>query len=117
MTPRERVLWHDVCLVDDAQKDDSDKSAGPGADGLGGVAVEQFQRAALDAVRAARALLDAAESVIEEPAALEAMVKTLTSVAKSAADAVSGFMATGAAADPGATDDGPHDGFERISVD
>lgn len=103
--------------MDDTLKDDPDRAAGPGVDGLGGVAVEQFQRAALDAVRAARALLDAAESVIEEPAALEAMVKTVTAVAKSAADAAAGFMASSARVAPDENDDGPGDGFERISVD
>lgn len=110
--------------MEDAQRDDhgdDDGSGveGPGIDGLGGAAVEQFQRAALDAVRAARALLDAAESVIQEPAAIEAMVNTVTSVARSATEAVAGFAADGrsraGADDP--SDQEPDDGFEHITVD
>lgn len=94
--------------------------AGERVGGAGGAAIEQFQRAALDAVRAARALLDAAESVIQEPAAIEAMVDTVASVAKSATDAVAGFAASGMARSTGgrsSDDDDPPSGFEHISVD
>lgn len=88
--------------------------------GAGGAAIEQFQRAALDTVRAARALLDAAESVIQEPAAIEAMVNTVSSVAKTATDAVAGFAAGGGmagSADVAPDEDDPSTGFENISVD
>ena len=89
--------------------------------GAGGAAVEQFQRAALDAVRSARALLDAAESVIQEPAAIEAMVNTVSSMARSATEAVAGFAAAagGAGGSTGADsdEDEPSGGFEHISVD
>ncbi len=118
-----RVLWHDDALVNDDPDDRHDHTGATGTSGagaLGGAAVEQFQRAALDAVRAARALLDAAESVIQEPAAIEAMVKTVVSVAKSASDVVAGFAPSppDAADDDGdgGPDDGPDDGFEHISV-
>ncbi len=88
---------------------------------MGGVAFEQFQRAALDAVRAARALLDAAESVIQDPAAIEVMVNTVTSVAKSASDAVAGFAASAATGTAGpddeVADEVADEGFEHISVD
>lgn len=94
--------------MDDPTRDPAD---------LGSAAVEQFQRAALDAVKAARALLDAAESVIQEPAAIEAMVKTVTSVAKSASEVVAGFAANGASSSPGREDEGGADGFEHIRVD
>ena len=101
-------VWHDGALVDDPTRDPAD---------IGSAAVEQFQRAALDAVKAARALLDAAESVIQEPAAIEAMVKTVSSVAKSATEVVAGFAA--GSGSPSATDDGDAgpDGFEHIRVD
>lgn len=87
--------------------------------------VEQFQRAALDAVKAARAMLDAAESVIKDPAALDSVVRTMTSFARQAGATVAGFAAdAGAAArGPSPTDpgDGPRDdddgGYERIRVD
>ncbi|MDE0805736.1 MAG: hypothetical protein OSA99_20730 [Acidimicrobiales bacterium] len=88
--------------------------------GAGGAAVEQFQRAALDAVRSARALLDAAESVIQEPAAIEAMVNTVSSMARSATEAVAGFAAAGGAGGSTGADsdeDEPSGGFEHISVD
>ena len=93
--------------MDDPTRDPAD---------LGSAAVEQFQRAALDAVKAARALLDAAESVIQEPAAIEAMVKTVTTVAKSASEVVAGFAAGGNATSSD-QDDGGADGFEHIRVD
>lgn len=102
----------------DDPTDENDPGAVPGAEAVAGAAVEQFQRAALDAVRAARALLDAAESVIQEPAAIEAMVKTVTSVARSASEAVVGFAAAagGDYTDHTDDDDGGPDGFENIPV-
>ncbi|WP_436795607.1 hypothetical protein [Actinospongicola halichondriae] len=96
--------------------DAHERTGATAAEGLGGAAVEQFQRAALDAVRAARALLDAAESVIQEPAAIEAMVRTVTSVAKTASDAVAGFASSPVRNAGDDSDDGPGDGFEHISV-
>lgn len=110
------VVWKDVGLVEH-DPNDGDQRVG----GAGGAAIEQFQRAALDAVRAARALLDAAESVIQEPAAIEAMVDTVASVAKTATDAVAGFAASGMARSSGVgsddDEDDPPGGFEHISVD
>ena len=89
--------------------------------------VEQFQKAALDAVRAARAMLDAAESVIKDPAALDSVVRTMATLARSAGETVVGFAAgasgAGRAADPdgdeagGGSADDPDTGFERIRVD
>lgn len=87
--------------------------------------VEQFQRAALEAIRAGRAMLDAAESVLQDPAAAESVVRSVGAVARGATEAVAGFAAghwpaarpaAGDAADDD-TDDDPPDGFERISVD
>ena len=91
--------------------------------------VEQFQKAALDAVRAARAMLDAAESVIKDPAALDSVVRTMTTMARSAGETVVGFAANASNAARAASgtddrpeprrDDGdePDGGFERIRVD
>lgn len=101
-----------------------------GADGSGPDAVqagvEQLQRAALEAIRAGRALLDAAESVLQDPGAAEAVVRSVGSVARNASEAVVGFTSgrrptarTGDGPDgedAGAPDDDPPDGFERISV-
>ncbi|MDZ7673695.1 MAG: hypothetical protein U5K30_01285 [Acidimicrobiales bacterium] len=92
-----------------------------GGDGPGNPAFEQLQRAALDAVDAARAMLDAAESMIRDPAAVEAVVNTVTAVARQAGDAVAGFAAgTATTADADAADDGDDEadgGFERITVE
>jgi hypothetical protein len=114
VTPRSAVVWKDVVLVDEERDDD-----GAGVDDPAGAAVAQFQRAALDAVRAARALLDAAESVVQDPAVVDTVVRTVTSVARTATEAVSGFASAAghrtsdAGPDPGAQDDG----FEHIDVD
>lgn len=70
--------------------------------------MDQFQRAALDAVHAARAVLDAAEVLIRDPAAVTSMV-----------DAVRGFVAGSTPADEpaGPGTPGETDRFERIRVD
>lgn len=86
--------------------------------------LEQFQRAALEAIRAGRAMLDAAETMIQEPGAAEQLVRTVGSVARTASEAVSGFAAgrwpAPAASDDAASDDDEDDppaGFQRVSVD
>lgn len=106
---------------DDAQ----DATGGPDPVQVG---IEQFQRAALEAIRAGRAMLDAAESVLQDPKAAESVVRSVGSVARTATGAFSGFAAgrwapwheqSGDAEAP-PTDDGPDDGpdgFERITVD
>lgn len=89
--------------------------------------IEQFQRAALEAIRAGRAMLDAAESVLQDPAAAESVVRSVGAVARTASEAVSGFAAgrwlagrpgtaPGDHDDPGEDPD-PPDGFERITID
>lgn len=115
--------------MDDTTESDAGGEAGGGAVGenpgvAGNPAVEQFQQAALDAVQAARAMLDAAESMIRDPVAVEAVVNTVTAVARQATDAVAGFAAgaTGAAEHRGERDDvdgddEPGGGFERITVE
>lgn len=94
--------------------------------GAADAAFDQFQRAALDAVKAARAMLDAAETMIKDPAAIEAVVHAATSFARTAGETVVGFAAGAAGARPPGThaptehddgDDGDDGGFERIRVD
>ena len=108
----------------DAHADDADPAADPVQLGL-----EQFQRAALDAIRAGRAMLDAAESVLQDPKAAESVVRSVGSLARTATEAVSGLAAgRWAEAKPGDAsrdetedrddeDGDPPDGFERITID
>jgi hypothetical protein len=104
---------------------DPDDAAATGPDPMQ-VGIEQFQRAALEAIRAGRAMLDAAESVLQDPKAAESVIRSVGSVARTASEAVSGFTAgrwsTGQPAadqaDEGGGDDPePPDGFERITID
>jgi len=55
--------------------------------------LEQFQRAALEAIRAGRAVLDAAEALVQDPRAAEQVVRTVTDVARTAGEVVTGFAA------------------------
>lgn len=105
---------------DPAEPDDAD-ATGPDPVQAG---IEQFQRAALEAIRAGRAMLDAAESVLQDPKAAESVVRSAGSVARTATEAVSGFAAgrwaatrPEAADDPEGDDPEPPDGFERITID
>jgi len=92
--------------------------------------MEQFQRAALEAIRAGRAMLDAAESMLQEPGAAEHVVRAVADVARSATETVAGFASRSwpgrpPQPEPGGDhpdhpddpDDGPGPGFQRISVD
>lgn len=114
--------------------DDRDDSHEPGETGDAGgdrpPGVEQLQRAALEAVEAARAVLDVAESMIREPAAVEALVNTVTAMARTATESVAGFAAgvqhqASRTAAPDATSDaegqapGGNDdpGYQRITVE
>lgn len=114
--------------MDDDPSDAGDTGAGAaGADAVQ-AGIEQFQRAALDAIRAGRAMLDAAESVLQDPKAAESVVRSVSSVARTATEAVSGFAAGRWNASRTGTDDAeehddadderePPQGFERITVD
>lgn len=104
-------------LVDDTTgTDDGGAGAGADADGGPGAPIEQFQRAALDAVQAARAFLDAAERMIEEPAALEAVVDTVNAVVRQASGVVADFAGR-AREQPPDPDDGSSSGYESIRID
>lgn len=104
---------------------DDDAATGRGAGPDEGLppGVEQLQQAALEAVRAARAMLDAAESAIRDPSALEAVVRAAAGMARTATETVAGY-ASGTA--PGAEaphrrddddgDDDPGAGYHDISV-
>lgn len=115
-----RVVRAGAHLAAWAPVHDEDGSDDPVTDPAA-AAVDQLQKAALEAVRAARAMLDAAESVLEDPAALDSVVRTMTTMARSAGETVAGFAATATAAARGASpddgDDEAGEGFERIRVD
>ena len=91
--------------------------------------IEQLQRAALEAIRAGRALLDAAETVLQQPGAAEQVVRTVADVARTATETVVGLAGRGltdrtsrgadgdGGHDPDEPDDEPPPGFQRISVE
>lgn len=119
--------------MDEAANDDHEDRPDVGADRGDplGTGIEQFQRAALDAVRAARAMLDVAESVIADPKAVETVLRSATTIARTTTESVATFVAGAAgnraattepvdhdADDAGPDDAGPDDsGFQRIRVD
>jgi len=79
--------------------------------------MEHLQAAAREVIQATRSLLDAAEEFVDDPAAVQNLVGTLTSLAQAAAarlrpDAASG--ATGPDRDDG--DDGDDGRVHRIRV-
>ncbi len=128
-------------MADHRQDDDPDRvddghrgeRSGAGADAVQ-AGLAQFQQAALDAIRAARTMLEAAESVVQDPAAVEAVVQTVAAYARQAGETVAGFAGAAGGAWPprradvddpgpgarGADDDGPDDdpddGVTRIRV-
>lgn len=112
-------------MAQDMPSADPTDPTGPEESGSDAVqaGIEQFQRAALEAIRAGRAMLDAAESVLQDPGAAESVVRSVGSIARTATDAVAGFAAgrwptPGAAGGTDGTDgdEDPPEGFERISV-
>lgn len=62
----------------------ADEHDGPPREGLTD-GVEHLQAAAKEMIKAARSLLDAAEGLVEDPAALQSLLGTLGSVATAAA--------------------------------
>jgi hypothetical protein len=71
--------------------------------------VGHLQSAAREVIRATRALLDAAEELVDDPKAVQSLVGSLVSIAQSAA---AGFPSPTAGDD----DDGDDGGVERIKV-
>lgn len=112
------------------QDEPTDTTDSTGADGADPdpvqAGIEQFQRAALEAIRAGRAMLDAAESVLQDPNAAEAVVRSVGNVARNATEAFAGFASGGwpsarpsddpADAGDDACDGDPPDGFQRIRI-
>lgn len=91
-----------------------------GASGDLAAGVEQFQKAALEALRAARAMLDAAETIVADPRAIDSVISSVAGLARDATQAVAGFAAGTARAANGVTrdqGDQSDDGFESIDVD
>lgn len=77
--------------------------------------VEHLQAAAKEVIRAGRSLLDAAEGLIDDPAALQGLVGTLGALAQAAARSLQSTVA-GAGGDDD-RDDGDDDGrVQRIRV-
>ncbi len=76
--------------------------------------LEHLQAAALEVIQATRSLLDAAEELVEDPAAVQGMVTSLTAVAQAAAARLRSNVG-GGSGDGGADGDG--DGrVQRIRV-
>lgn len=87
----------------------------------------QFQRAALEAIGAARLMLEAAEVIVRDPAAVEAALGTVAGLARTATETVSSLAADVRNRSGSAPADHPPDvpsdgqsadgGFERIVVE
>ncbi len=111
--------------IDDVS-DDPDTGQ-TGRDATSPAGLDQFQQAALDAIRAGRAMLDAAESMIRDPSAADAVARSVAGLARTATQTVAGFAAGwpgSKATDPdgdgdvGSESDGsPDEGYEPITVD
>lgn len=82
--------------------DDRTDDAGNEGDDSHNASLDQLQRAALEAIKAARGVLDAAEKLVADPKAAEAVVRTVADAARHAGEAVTGLAAR---ARPPATDD------------
>ena len=92
---------------------DSQREAG--TDDLARAGLEHLQAAAREAIHAARVLLDVAERVVDDPAAVQAAVGSLGAVAQAALQRLRVPDATSSADDgaSGRDDDGP---IQRIRV-
>jgi len=74
--------------------------------------MEHLQAAAREVIRAGRSLLDAAESLVADPAALQGMLGTLNSLAQAAVRSLGTQGTPGGAED----DDGDDGKVQRIKV-
>ncbi|MBA2282973.1 MAG: hypothetical protein H0W25_17325 [Acidimicrobiia bacterium] len=84
------------------------------ADGRAAEGLAHLQAAAREMIAAARAMLDVAEGLVEDPAVVTAMVDTVGSVVRGAAQAA---MRSGPRRSPGeGGDDDDPGGYERIRV-
>jgi hypothetical protein len=76
--------------------------------------VEHLQAAAREVIKATRSLLDAAEELVDDPAAVQHLVGSIATVAQAAAGRLRRDVAGRA---PGGDDDGDDDGrVQRIRV-
>lgn len=106
--------------MDPVTTGDSDRDHDLGDEVSAGI--EQFQKAALDALAAARAMLDAAETIVSEPKAVEALIGTIGDAARTATHTLAGFAAGAAQAatarrhDGDEPDDDDGHGFEHIDI-
>lgn len=76
--------------------------------------VEHLQAAAREVIKATRSLLDAAEELVDDPAAVQGLVGTIASVAQAAASRLRANSAGAHASN--APDDGDDGHVERIRV-
>lgn len=95
------AMAHPTEAPDEAPEEPLDEAAEeqpePGAEDP----IEQLQRAALEAIRTGRAILDAAESMVQDPRVVEQLVRTVAELARTAGETVA---AVAARACPGPTD-------------
>lgn len=103
----------------DATTDAPDERGEPGADDP----IEQLQRAALEAIRTGRMILDAAEAIVQDPRTVELLLRTVTDLARAAGETVATVAARtcpgrpdGTGADHGDRGDGGPSGDERMTV-
>ena len=110
--------------------DDADDEATPEGDGE---PIDVLQQAALDAIGAARVLLEAAERVVRDPATLRATTDTLAAFGQLATDALGEGLnqlgtvvrqgrerassASPASSAASADESAPSAGYERIDLD
>lgn len=86
-------------------------------DDLARAGMEHLQAAAREVIQATRSLLDAAEELVDDPAAVQSLVGTLTSLAQAAAGRLRPDPTSGPADDRDDGDDGDDDGrVHRIRV-
>jgi len=90
---------------------DDDGAADHARDGL-----THLQNAAKEVIAAARALLDAAEDLVEDPAAMGQLGDALTTIAKLASTAIAGVPRPGAHPEPPDDDDPGESRVQRIRV-
>lgn len=86
---------------------------GVDADGAAGEAMEHLQNAAREVIKATRSMLDAAERLIEDPAAVQSVVSTFSTLAQAAASRLQSEAASSAADGP---DDEDGSRVQRINL-
>ncbi|MEO7556032.1 MAG: hypothetical protein ABIV94_05450 [Acidimicrobiales bacterium] len=97
--------------TDGARSSDADGAGDHARDGL-----SHLQNAAKEVIAAARALLDAAEDLVEDPAAMGQLGDALTTIAKLASTAIGGVPRPGSRPEPHDDSDTGESRVQRIRV-